>query len=201
MLRAAPSSGTATAQRRTTVPPNWLAWLAPCLLLGCSGSSPPAAAVPERLCGEAGVLRTVNTTSDLTALAGCTHLLGSLRIGDTQLTGLDGLENLRIIDGDLFLFRDEHLQSLEGLRALERVGAGGSMVEDAVRSGAELFLAGELGHHDALRATRLGLTSVCTLHSNAERLALPGLAERLRERLLGVEVFVSARDRDPFSLA
>lgn len=96
-----------------------------------------------------------------------------------------------------------HAGSLERVVSTVAVcaGAGGSLVDDAARAGAELYLVGELGHHDALRVRRLGLTAVCTLHSNAERLALPGLATRLRERLAGVDVYVSARDRDPFSLA
>lgn len=80
-------------------------------------------------------------------------------------------------------------------------GAGGSMVDDAAREGAELYLVGELGHHDALRAARLGLTALCTLHSHTERLALPALAARLRRALPGVQVEVSARDRDPFEVA
>jgi len=79
-------------------------------------------------------------------------------------------------------------------------GAGGSLVDDAVAAGADLYLVGELGHHDALRAARLGLTAVCTLHSNTERLALPGLAERLRAALPELEVHESRRDRDPFRL-
>ena len=80
-------------------------------------------------------------------------------------------------------------------------GAGGSLVDDASREGAELYLVGELGHHDALRAARVGLTALCTLHSHTERLALPALAARLRQLLPGVEAEVSTRDRDPFELA
>jgi dinuclear metal center YbgI/SA1388 family protein len=80
-------------------------------------------------------------------------------------------------------------------------GAGGSLVADAHRSGADVFVAGELGHHDALLAARLGLCVVCTLHSHTERLALPPLRARLVAELPGVDVSVSGRDADPFMIA
>ena len=61
------------------------------------------------------------------------------------------------------------------------------------------LVCGELGHHDALRAGRLGLAALCTLHSNTERLATQPLAERLRTALgPSVPVHVSQRDADPF---
>ena len=49
------------------------------------------------------------------------------------------------------------------------------------RPGAQLFLTGELRHHDALRAVAAGLTVVCTLHSASERAALEVLERRLAE--------------------
>lgn len=80
-------------------------------------------------------------------------------------------------------------------------GAGGSLVADAHRAGADVFVAGELGHHDALLAARLGLCVLCTLHSHTERLALPTLRARLATELQGVEISVSRRDADPFMIA
>jgi dinuclear metal center YbgI/SA1388 family protein len=80
------------------------------------------------------------------------------------------------------------------------VGAGacGDLLDDVLAHGAGLYLTGEVRHHDALKAAAAGLTVVCALHSNSERCALPRLAERLRERLPGLRVQVSAEDRDPF---
>jgi putative NIF3 family GTP cyclohydrolase 1 type 2 len=77
-------------------------------------------------------------------------------------------------------------------------GACGALIDDAIAQGAELYLTGELRHHDALRAVRSGLTVVCTLHSNSERAALGRFKERLSERLPGLRVILSATDRDPF---
>lgn len=79
-------------------------------------------------------------------------------------------------------------------------GSCGSMLDDAIAQGAELFLTGELRHHDALKAARLGVTVVATLHSNSERRALTRLAESLAARLPRLSVQVSRRDRDPFAV-
>lgn len=80
-------------------------------------------------------------------------------------------------------------------------GAGGSLVLDAHRVGADVFVAGELGHHDALLAARLGLCAFCTLHSHTERLALSPLRARLQAELPDVTFAVSKRDADPFTIA
>ena len=86
-------------------------------------------------------------------------------------------------------------------RAAVCAGSGGDLLPDAIASGAQLFLTGELRHHDALRAVAGGLTVVCTLHSASERTALEGLERRLAERLAGVAVMRSRVDREPFVFA
>jgi dinuclear metal center YbgI/SA1388 family protein len=77
-------------------------------------------------------------------------------------------------------------------------GAGRGLLEDAIAAKAELYLTGELPHHDALRAARAGLTVACALHSNSERAALRRLAARIEAEAPGVQAIVSAEDRDPF---
>lgn len=79
-------------------------------------------------------------------------------------------------------------------------GAGGSLVGAAAKSGAQAFVCGELGHHDALACVRKGMVAITTLHSNTERLALPTLAEKLASELAGVTVTVAASDHDPFKV-
>ncbi|MBL8603515.1 MAG: Nif3-like dinuclear metal center hexameric protein [Myxococcales bacterium] len=90
----------------------------------------------------------------------------------------------------------------EGLVRRVAVGAGacGDMVNDALASGAELYLTGELRHHDALKCAARGMTVVCALHSNSERAALGRVAERLGAALAGLTVLCSAADRDPFEV-
>ncbi len=89
----------------------------------------------------------------------------------------------------------------EVTRAAVCAGSGGDLVPDAIASGAQLFLTGELRHHDALRAVASGMGIVCALHTASERAALGGLARMLAERLPGVQVLRSAEDREPFAFA
>jgi dinuclear metal center YbgI/SA1388 family protein len=83
-------------------------------------------------------------------------------------------------------------------RAAVCAGAGRSLLGDAIAQKVDLFLTGELPHHDALKAAAAGVTVACALHSNSERATLAKLAERIREGASGVDVSVSEVDRDPF---
>ncbi|WP_394822559.1 Nif3-like dinuclear metal center hexameric protein [Pendulispora albinea] len=78
-------------------------------------------------------------------------------------------------------------------------GACGDLYRDAIAAGADLYLTGEIRHHDALAAAAAGMTVVCALHSNSERVALGALERTLREKLT-VTVERSTADRDPFSI-
>jgi dinuclear metal center YbgI/SA1388 family protein len=77
-------------------------------------------------------------------------------------------------------------------------GATGEMLSAVLRAKADLFVLGEMRHHDALRAANADTTVVMTLHSNSERATLRVLRDRLSLALSGVECAVSDRDRDPF---
>lgn len=82
------------------------------------------------------------------------------------------------------------------------VGAGacGDLLRDVIAAGAGLYLTGEMRHHDALRAAAEGVTVVCALHSNSERVTLTRLAARLAALHPEVAFEVSTRDRDPFEI-
>ncbi|MFO0678340.1 MAG: Nif3-like dinuclear metal center hexameric protein [Polyangiaceae bacterium] len=79
-------------------------------------------------------------------------------------------------------------------------GAGGDLLGDAVAKGAEVYLTGELRHHDARVAEANGVTVIAALHSNSERAALGAYASAIRAGAPGVDVRVSTLDRDPFSI-
>jgi dinuclear metal center YbgI/SA1388 family protein len=79
-------------------------------------------------------------------------------------------------------------------------GAGGDLLGDAIAAGVELYLTGELRHHDALRAVAAGMTVLCTLHSNSERPALSRLRDRLEREAPGPAYLLSQADRDPFAI-
>jgi dinuclear metal center YbgI/SA1388 family protein len=83
-------------------------------------------------------------------------------------------------------------------RAGVGAGATGELLTDALRAKLDLFVLGELRHHDALRAAKANMTVVMTLHSNSERATLQRLKQRLAASLEGVDFCLSTLDRDPF---
>jgi dinuclear metal center YbgI/SA1388 family protein len=139
---------------------------------------------------------------DLTPLAGMPIVAGHGRVGTvtTPMTLATVAEQLKVklqlpallVAGDLS-------------HAVKRVaicaGAGGELLDAAIAAKADLYLTGELRHHDALKAEQAGMGVVCTLHSNSERPSLKRLQARLRELLPDAPpVLLSEKDRDPFSI-
>src|SRR5207302_1708018 len=119
---------------------------------------------------------------DLNQLAAAPEGVGQGRIGDFPVP----------VDRQALFDRIKHLLEIEHLLvagptegAVTRVaacaGACGELLDDAIRQGAQLYLTGEMRHHDAIRAAGGGVTVVCTLHSNSERAALKRLKQRLEE--------------------
>lgn len=85
-------------------------------------------------------------------------------------------------------------------RAAVCAGAAGELLDAAIRQGAEVIVAGEIRHHDALRAAEAGVTVVCALHSNSERITLEPLRARLATALPPVHFQRSTVDKDPFEI-
>ena len=85
-------------------------------------------------------------------------------------------------------------------RAAVCAGACGDLLNDALAQKADLYLTGEMRHHDALKAARAGTTVVCVLHSNSERAVMKRLKTRLEEKLPGLPLVLSRADRDPFEV-
>jgi len=79
-------------------------------------------------------------------------------------------------------------------------GAGGSLLKAAIKQDAQVFVTGEVRHHDALAAAASGITVICLGHSNSERMALARVAQRLRDAMPGLPVVLSRADRDPFEI-
>ena len=135
---------------------------------------------------------------DLVRLAAPPDGLGIGRVGTIAVTSRRAL--LDRIKVGLAIERVLVAGPLEGDARRVAVGAGscGDLVDDAIAAGADLYLTGELSHHDADRAARAGMTVVCALHSHSERPVLPVLAAQLVKEIAELEVRVSERDRDPF---
>lgn len=77
-------------------------------------------------------------------------------------------------------------------------GAGGAVVTRA--AAADLYLTGEMRHHDILAANARGTSVILTDHSHSERGYLAELRRELRARLgPTVDVVISRTDREPLA--
>ncbi|XP_033853753.3 NIF3-like protein 1 [Acipenser ruthenus] len=77
-------------------------------------------------------------------------------------------------------------------------GSGSSVLNGVA---ADLYLTGEMSHHDVLDAVAVGTSVVLCDHSNSERGFLSELREALTGQLQGkVEVQLSETDRDPLEI-
>lgn len=76
-------------------------------------------------------------------------------------------------------------------------GAGGELLQDAIRARADVFLTGELRFHDYLAAQAAGIALVLPGHYATERLGVEQLVGRLQQQWPEVKVWASHRERDP----
>ena len=136
---------------------------------------------------------------DLNLLAATPEGLGQGRIGALGWP-VDRREVFERIKGGLAVNHLLVAGPTEGVvnRAACCAGACGDLLDDALAQNAELYLTGEMRHHEALKAARAGTTVVCVLHSNSERAVMARLGDRLAERLPGLPLVLSRADRDPF---
>ena len=58
-------------------------------------------------------------------------------------------------------------------------GGGGSLLEKAIQKKADLFITGDIKHHEALRAREMGLNIIDIEHFYTERYFVPALKEQL----------------------
>lgn len=139
---------------------------------------------------------------DLVQLAPVPQGLGMGRIGELP-PGATRAKLIEQVKGELGLNHLLVAGPHDGPAKRAAVGAGacGDLLDDAIAQGADVYLTGEMRHHDALKAARAGMTVVCTLHSNSERATLRRLSRRIVELLPGLDVCISQRDRDPFTIA
>jgi dinuclear metal center YbgI/SA1388 family protein len=76
-------------------------------------------------------------------------------------------------------------------------GAAGEYLSDSVRSGADVFVVGELRFHDALAARSAGVGVIVPGHYATERPAVEELAAKLAADWPGVTAWASKVERDP----
>lgn len=76
-------------------------------------------------------------------------------------------------------------------------GSGASLSRLARAEGCEVFVTGEMSHHDVMGALHAGMSVILGNHTSTERGYLPRLAARLQAALPGASVIVSKADKDP----
>lgn len=78
-------------------------------------------------------------------------------------------------------------------------GSCGKIINSVIAAKADLYVTGELKHHQALAAQEAGLTCICLSHTVSERFILKKFAQRLRKQIKGVTIRISKKDADPFT--
>lgn len=81
-------------------------------------------------------------------------------------------------------------------------GSGGSLIGEACKNNADLFLTGELSYHDAHMAREVGIAVMAAGHRATEQPVIPRLKEYLQSQLSeedGVELYISNIISGPFT--
>jgi len=78
-------------------------------------------------------------------------------------------------------------------------GSCGKIINSIIAQKTDLYVTGELKHHQALAAQEAGLTCLCLSHTVSERFILKKLAGQLKKDLPSVTIAISKNDFDPFN--
>lgn len=78
-------------------------------------------------------------------------------------------------------------------------GSGRSMVDQVIRSQADVFLTGDIGHHEGIDCVDMGITVIDAGHFGLEKIFVPVMAEKLSQAFPELEIF-TARPTAPFKI-
>ena len=68
-------------------------------------------------------------------------------------------------------------------------GSGKSMIENAIAASADVFITGDIGHHDGIDANAQGLAIIDASHFGIEKIFVPYMKEFLRREFTELTVF------------
>ena len=88
-----------------------------------------------------------------------------------------------------YIFEDDEIKTVACC-----AGSGSSVLRDC---DVDLYLTGEMSHHDVLHATSHGKSVILCEHTNTERGYLSSLQTRLSDILPDVQCYLSQTDADP----
>jgi len=77
-------------------------------------------------------------------------------------------------------------------------GSCGKIINSVIAAKCDLYLTGELKHHEALAAQQAGVTCICLSHTVSERFILKKFAKQLQKRMKQITIKISKKDADPF---
>ena len=78
-------------------------------------------------------------------------------------------------------------------------GAGDDYIKNALFMQADVFITGDIGHHDGLDAMEQGLTVIDASHYGIEKLFVPYMAEAISGRMPEL-VVIKATEKEPFTV-
>lgn len=79
-------------------------------------------------------------------------------------------------------------------------GSGGDLAALALADNCQVYITGEMKHHELLATLGAGMSVILGGHTNTERGYLPLLAARLARELPGLHLGVSTLDKDPLTI-
>ena len=77
-------------------------------------------------------------------------------------------------------------------------GSCGEIINSVITAKIDLYVTGEIKHHQALAASEANLACICLSHSVSERFILKKLAKQLQKQVPQVTIKVSKKDAEPF---
>jgi dinuclear metal center YbgI/SA1388 family protein len=123
--------------------------------------------------------------------------------GEGRIGELGGATSLgAMVDNIRSQLGVDHMQIVgDPARNVRRVaivcGSGGELLDDAVRTGADVFLTGEMRFHGCVEAEARGLGVILAGHYATERFAMETLAVRLQQQFTDCQVRASERENNP----
>jgi putative NIF3 family GTP cyclohydrolase 1 type 2 len=78
-------------------------------------------------------------------------------------------------------------------------GAGDDYIKNALAMGADVFITGDIGHHDGLDAMEQGLADIDASHYGIEKLFVPYMAEVFANRMPEL-IVIKATQKEPFTV-
>ncbi|MFA6185957.1 MAG: Nif3-like dinuclear metal center hexameric protein [Phycisphaerae bacterium] len=77
-------------------------------------------------------------------------------------------------------------------------GSCSKLIMNVIAEGCDLYLTGEIKHHQAMAAAEAGMTVICLSHTVSERFILKKIAKELQKQIKDVKILTSKKDKDPF---